>query len=174
MKKDEKLIEQIFDLLKDYEGCATDILDSVASKIDDYQREIQEGIRKKNADKIKEVADEIFKLCPVCNFIPVAIETDSYNDFETIVDFDTIWERCCDYLCDEEDNDCEIVMPYQDDDMTFGDWKKVEKLWKELIQLAGYKYSISHDGDYCEEYHLSVNGYSKKKKKIECHYDINR
>lgn len=172
--EEDKLIEEIFNLVKDYEGDATSLLGSVATKVEIYQREIQEGVRKKNADEIKDVANEIFALCPTCNFIPVAIETDSYNDFETIVDFDTIWERCCDYICDEEDNDYGLVMPYQHDDMTFGDWKKVEKLWKKLIKLSGYKYSMSHDGDYCEDYHISVDGYSKKKKKIECFYDINR
>lgn len=174
MKEDEKLIEQIFDLLKDYEGNATDILDSVAVKVEIYQKEVQEGIRKKNADRIKEVADEIFGLCPTCNFIPVAVETDSYNDFTTEVDLDRIWECCDRYLCDEEDNEYGLVMPYQHDEMTFGDWKKVEKLWKEIIKLAGFKYSVSHDGDYCEDYHVSVDGYSKKKKKIECFYDVNR
>ena len=129
---------------------------------------------KKNKDRIKEVADEIFKLCPVCNFIPVAVETQSEADFETHVDFDRIWECCCNYLCDEEENDYELIMPYQMDEMTFGDWKKVEKLWQELIKLAGYKYSMSHDGDYCEYYHINAIGYLKKSKKIEEYCDINR
>lgn len=172
--EEDKLIEGVFNLVKDFEGDATSLLEAASRKVEIYQREIQEGIRKKNKDRIKEVADEIFKLCPVCNFIPVAVETESEMDFTTEVDFDRIWEVCCDYICDEEDNDYGLVMPYQTDDMTFGDWKKVDKLWKELINLAGYKYSLTHDGDYCEFYHVNVIGYSKKKKKIEEHYDINR
>ena len=172
--EEDKLIEEVFNLVKDFEGDATSLLEAASRKVEIYQREIQEGIRKKNKDRIKEVADEIFKLCPVCNFIPVAVETESEMDFTTEIDFDRIWEVCCDYICDEEDNDYGLVMPYQTDDMTFGDWKKVDKLWKELINLAGYKYSLTHDGDYCEFYHVNVIWYSKKKKKIEEHYDINR
>ena len=88
------------------------------------------------------------------------------------MEFDRILE-ICDSLCDEEDNHYGLVMPCQSDDMTFGDWKKVEKLWQKLINIVGYKYSINHDGDYCEYYHLNVIGYSKKTNKIERYYDIN-
>ena len=168
------LIEKVFDLVKDYEGDPVDLLESVTRKVLKYQREIQEGLLKKNIEKIKELADEIFELCPVCNFIPVVVQTDSGNDFVTNPDFDTIWEECCEYLCDEEDNDYELVMPYQHDDITFGDWKRVIEKWKEIVKLAGYKYKCEHDGDYCEDYHVSVEGFTKKKRKIEEFCDINR
>ena len=55
------LIEKVFDLVKDYEGDPVDLLESVTRKVLKYQREIQEGLLKKNMEKIKELADEIFE-----------------------------------------------------------------------------------------------------------------
>ena len=173
-KKYEELTEKIFEIVKDYEGDHVELLNHVARKVTDYQEDVRKGLLKKNMDKIKELANEIFELCPACNIIPVAVETDSGNDFITDPDFDTIWENCEDCLLDEDDNDDGLVMPHQIDEMTFGGWKKVIENWKEIINLAGYKYKCEHDGDYCEDYHVSVHGYTKRHKKIEEFCDVNR
>ena len=172
--KDEELINKIFELVKDYEGDPNELLTTVTRKVLYYQEVEREELRKKNLAELAKLGKEIFTLCPVCNFIPLSIEVQSYDTWEEVIDFDRIWESCCDYLCDEEDNDEGLIMPYQDDDMTFGGWKKVEKLWKEMIKLAGYKNHTDNDGDYCEEYHVSVNGFSKDSNEIEWHGDINR
>ena len=171
---EEQLIEKVFDLVKDYEGDVNELLRSATRKVLFYQEEEQQALREKNKDELNRVANEIFELCPVCNFIPVAIETQCEDVFETEIDFERIWESCYDYLLDKDDNKLGWVMPYQDDDMTLGNWKKVAKLWKEAIALAGFKHQTSNDGDYCEFYHLSVNGFCKKTRKIEWAGDINR
>lgn len=171
---EKQLIEKVFDLVKDYEGDFNDLLKSVIRKVNIYQTEEQEALRKRNKAEMEKIAAEIFELCPSCNFIPVAIESGSGEEFVTDPNLNSIWECCFDYLMDREANDAGLVMPHQCDDMTFGAWKRIDELWEKMVELAGYKYKTSNDGDYCEFYHLSVYGFSKETKKIEEHYDINR
>ena len=171
---EEQLIEKVFDLVKDYEGDPNELLKDVTRKVMIYQSKEQEALRKKNKEELNKTAEEIFKLCPDCNFIPVAIESGSEDVFTTSPNLEDIWESCYNYLIDPEENDYELIMPHQTDEMTFGDWKKINELWEKMIMHAGYKYHTDNDGDYCEFYHLSVHGFSKKAKKIVDYYDINR
>lgn len=171
---EEQLIEKVFDLVKDYEGDPNKLLKSVTSKVMAYQSEEQQALREKNKDELKKVAEEIFKLCPDCNLIPVAVETGSEDVFTTYTSLEDIWETCSYYLMDPEDNHYEIAMPHQTDDMTFGTWKKINELWDKMIMLAGYKYGTSNDGDYCNFYHVCVYGFSKRTKMIEEYDDVNR
>ena len=174
MNKEEQLIEKVFNLVKDFDGDVTGLLEAVASRVAEYQEEISAGIREKNEEEIKKLANEIFEICPDANYIPLAVETDSENNFVTHVDFDEIWEYCCDYLTEMDANEYDLEMPSQHDYMTFGGWKDLMEKWKKMIELSGYKYSVSHDGDYCEFFHITTIGFHKESQKIEEFYDINR
>jgi hypothetical protein len=174
MNKEEQLFEQVYDLVKDFEGDVTGLLESVAISVGQYQEEISAGIRKKNAEELKKLAKEIFEICADANYIPVAIETDSEKDFVVQVEFAQIWDYCCDYLAEKDENDYGLEMPTQKDYMTFGGWKDLKDKWKKMIELAGYKHSVSHDGDYCYDFHLGVIGFHRESETIEEYYDINR
>lgn len=159
----------INDVVKLVDGYNDEELDELVEKV----KKERERIRKKNEDPLsaQELADEIFKICPDCNFIPLAIETTCECTYTTSIDV----EEIDDYLSEEEKRlkkNKGFILPHQNDDMKIGDWKKIPELRTRLAKKIGLRYN-EENGDYCGLFHLSVCGWVKEMGKHEWFYDIN-
>lgn len=170
------LVDKIYELVKDCEDPDA-ILYKVYEKLginneefpnDDEDVLTPEEVSGKEI-RFKELAAEIFNLCPKCNYIPLAIEYVNGSDYITTKDWDELYDAVIDYMGIETENVC----PHFLDEMTLKDWKTVVNDWQEMIDLSDIEEG-SVRGDYCEMYHLSVYVYSKESENIEYIGDINR
>lgn len=169
----KEIVDKIYDIIMNYEFGDGENLDDIFDEVrEKYEESIDvltpEEVTEKEIE-FKKLAEEIFNLCPKCNCIPLAVETTSGSKWITETNPDTVYNYCSDYM----DENSDYVMPFQDDDMKFGDWKKISKDWDKMCELSGIKADVD-EGDYCEFFHLSVYVYSKETNKIEYIPDINR
>ena len=149
----------------------------------DYIKEREEGFKKKEtsgkqiySDDIDGWAREIFDLDPNITCIPVAIEYPIGSTYYTVVDLDEIFETCYDYLSDDVerangDRKCRgsndgLVMPWSDDSITLGTWRRIVDLWIKMCENSGIS-KAENEGDYCEYSHLDVYAYLRNCNKIE-------
>ena len=167
----ESLEEKIYELVKDY--LDFDYLEQVFSNVIEMLKENQEVLTPEEVTEkeieFKKLAEEIFNLCPKCNCIPLAVETTSGSKWITETNADEIYNYCEKYMGENS----EYVMPFQDDDMKIGDWKKICKNWDKICESSGFKYAVD-EGDYCEFFHLSVYAYLKETENIHYIPDVNR
>jgi len=113
---------------------------------------------------IKPFVDEIFKLCPKCNFIPLVYEYNDYSNLKKSKSFDNLTE----FISEELLKSTHYIPPYEEDDMKIRDVKKMYKLWKEAVDKCWIQEGVEVDYcDYTEETFYSVYGYSKATDKIE-------
>ena len=135
--------------------------------LNEITKEVLETYSKNKRDvtPIKEIAEEIFKLCPKCNFIPLAYD---YNDGTTLVtdkDFEELYDIANDNL---PTND--YCIPFEDDDMKLGDIKKMWVLFDKIIKNCYIREcKLPNYCDYSEYTYYGVWGYNKKSKQIEYH-----
>ena len=120
---------------------------------------------------MEEYAQEIFRMCPICNCIPLCCEIEVETSFDRVVAPHEIYDTLQFDLSDEEGD---LRMPYQYDNITFGDWEKIWNYWVQMIKMSKYEKEHEKLDDYCEFTHVSIQAFSKKTNKIEYFEDINR
>lgn len=142
-------IETILELYNNEE------LDLILKKI----RKNREDLKiKGDSESIKTYADRIFELCPECNCIPICVEFVEKSYYTTEVNLESILEEVREMI---SFNDGKYIIPHTTEEMTFGDWEKILKIWKILLRFCGLKnevksgelndYRFSNLFVYCKE-----------------------
>lgn len=150
-------------------------ISEIETILQEYNNEEVELIQKKikknrddlkikgDSESIKAYADRIFELCPECNCIPVSVEFVEKSYYTSEVDLDSILEEIGEVVTFESEK---YIVPHTTDEMTFGDWEKILKIWKILLRFCGLK-SETTKGDYSDYKYSNLYVYSKETEKIE-------
>ena len=125
---------------------------------------------KGDSELIKTYADRIFELCPECNCIPLSVEFVERNCYSSEVNLDSILGEIKETI---SLNEGKYVLPHTSEDMTFGDWEKIIKIWKILLRFSGLK-DETRKGEYSEYRYFNLYVYSKETEKIELVTELNK
>jgi hypothetical protein len=119
-----------------------------------------------NVEGIQKYLDRIFEICPDCNFVPLAYD---YNEGTTV-----ITDKDFDELEAISTNIKQYTIPYENDDMRYGDVKDLWECWQKSAKYCNIqKGEDAGQADYTENIYYGVWGYSKTNKKVEYLGDVN-
>lgn len=170
-KEVRNAISEIETILELY---SNDELDLILKKIKKNRDDLK---LKGDAESVKTYVDRIFELCPECNCIPVAVEFVEKNYYSTEVDLDSIFKEVGEVISFDDEK---YIIPHTTDEMTFGDWEKILKIWKILLRFSGLKDEVKR-GEISDYRYTNLYVISKDEEKIvkieglnkerDCDYD---
>lgn len=156
-KEVRKAITDIENILEQYNN---EELELILKKIKKNRDDLKV---KGDLESISSYAERIFELCPECNCIPVAIEYVEGNCYSIETELNDILKNIGEQY---SFNEGKYIIPYTSEDMTFGDWEKLLKIWKIMIRFSSVKEGRRR-GEYNEYKFSNLYVYSKEKKEIE-------
>ena len=147
-------IETILELYNNEE------LDLILKKIKKNREDLK---IKGDSESLKTYADRIFELCPGCNCIPIGVEFVEKNYYTMEVNLESILEEVGEVISFEDEK---YIVPHTTEEMTFGDWERILKIWKILLRFCGLKNGMNK-GDISDYRYSNIYVYSKDTEKIE-------
>lgn len=119
-----------------------------------------------NVEGIRKYLDRIFEICPDCDFVPLAYD---YNEGLSV-----ITDKDFDELEAISTNIKRYTIPYENDDMRYGDVKDLWECWQRAVMECNIqKGEDVGQADYTENIYYGVWGYSKTNNRIEYLDDVN-
>ena len=156
-KEVRSAISEIETILEQYNNEEVDL---IQKKIKKNREELK---LKGDGELIKTYADRIFELCPECNCIPVAVEFVERNCYSSEIELNSILGEIEGFVSYENEK---FIVPHTTENMTFGDWEKILKIWKILLRFSGMNEETTK-GEYSEYRYLNLYVYSKESETIE-------
>lgn len=153
-KEVRNTISEIETILEQYNNEEVDLIQKRIKKDRDDLK------LKGDFESLKTYADRIFELCPECNCVPICVEYVERNYYSSEVDLNSILGEIG--VFDDE----KYVVPHTTEEMTFGDWEKILKIWKIMLKYSDYK-TETRRGEYNEYKFHNLYVYSKETGEIE-------
>ena len=160
-------IQELAEALVEKVGLEKDKIQKAIKELEEEAlKKVKEAKDPFNVEGIQKYLDRIFEICPNCNFIPLAYD---YNR-----DISVITDKDFDELEAISTNIKDYIIPYENDNMRYGDVKDLWECWEKAVKYCNIqKGEDLGEADYTENIYYGIWGYLKDSKTVKYLSDVN-